>query len=701
MIADSQAQAQQQLRRRGHHHHDDSHDPPQSETKVTEIVSSGNISSDNDKYDHHYTLAAEYAELAQAPAATEFDNIDKMVSLVLTALCLFTRLYQIGRRSVVSWDETHFGKFGANYINRTFYHDVHPPLAKMLVGLGEYLGGHNGSFAYTSGAAFPDHINYTFQRAFLAVIGALIVPFAYRTCRFLGFGRPAALMAASFVLFDNAMCVISRFILLDPPLLCFTALSLLGYAGFAAQRSRPFTFVWWRWLAFTGIALGLVISSKWVGLFAIVLVGLCTIEELLAMYSDRKTTATTQLQHWAARALCLIVIPALIYVASFKMHFALLNTRGSGDYKMPSAFQALQNNNVVSIQPHDVAFGSQITMRSHLPGFGLIHANSTYQFPDRDRKIIAGGVAGKQKNNWWTVVSGNYTQETTSSPVTHIGDGQLIRLAHVGTGHYLRTGRSPPYHLGWDRRVFVGGNQTTPSLWDIWRVHIVEEESPKPRAQLYTVTTTFRLFNVVSGCLLQASGSRFPKEVARQMSELICTDANTTKSEDTLWNIEQVRDKRFARADFSQLVKRRLLRDTLWINREMAMSNNGLIPDPDHYKTIESSPWTWPFLLYPMRMVSWADNSVKYYEIGNPILWWASTLCCLLYPLQMVYWLVQWQRQQAQGRWQAGEFRQFWDTTKLLWGGWALHYLPFFLMGRVTYLHHYLPALYFALLLLA
>jgi dolichyl-phosphate-mannose-protein mannosyltransferase len=32
--------------------------------------------------------------------------------------------------------------------------------------------------------------------------------------------------------------------------------------------------------------------------------------------------------------------------------------------------------------------------------------------------------------------------------------------------------------------------------------------------------------------------------------------------------------------------------------------------------------------------------------------------------------------------------------------GWSLHYLPFFLMSRQLFLHHYLPALYFAVLLL-
>jgi dolichyl-phosphate-mannose-protein mannosyltransferase len=35
-----------------------------------------------------------------------------------------------------------------------------------------------------------------------------------------------------------------------------------------------------------------------------------------------------------------------------------------------------------------------------------------------------------------------------------------------------------------------------------------------------------------------------------------------------------------------------------------------------------------------------------------------------------------------------------------LFVGWSLHYLPFFLMSRQLFLHHYFPALYYAILLL-
>lgn len=45
---------------------------------------------------------------------------------------------------------------------------------------------------------------------------------------------------------------------------------------------------------------------------------------------------------------------------------------------------------------------------------------------------------------------------------------------------------------------------------------------------------------------------------------------------------------------------------------------------------------------------------------------------------------------------------QFYDRLcGFLFLGWVMHYFPFFIMQRQLFLHHYLPALYFSILLFA
>ncbi|KAJ1735285.1 Protein O-mannosyltransferase 2 [Coemansia biformis] len=630
---------------------------------------------------------------------------DVAITAALTLAALVTRLWRIGRRPNVSWDEAHFGKFGAYYINHTFYHDVHPPLAKMLVALAEVVAGHNGSFNFKSGTSYPAHVDYTLMRMQLAMYGIALVPLAYLTCLHLHMTRPMATLAACFVLFDNAICVMSRFILLDEPLLFFTALTLLSAAAFqhVNKHGRAYSRRWWAWLAMTGFSLGCVMSSKWVGLFCVIMVGVATVDDLFRKYCDRMPWEDLA-QHWNARVVTLIFLPLVVYTACFWVHFQLLYRTGTGDRKMSANFQAQLRGSRLNAQPYDVAFGSLAELRAVYDGPGLLHSH-IHRYPAGSMLQQVTCFPHGDPNNVWQLRhgsgSGGSTTNYTSAPIVFIGDGDIIQLAHNETGATIQTSARFHAPISAHHYEVAAGNTTDGTAGD-WRVEIVKQKRRGDK-KVHAMTTVFRLRHAELGCLLRVGPTRLPTWGWSQ-SEVTCVPTSASRrdvrTDDVLWYVEHNTNARVPKGDMSRHVRSNFFVDMVQLNIEMGKTNNALSPDVNKYSALESRPLSWPFLIYPMRMVGWGDTSIKYYEIGNPLLWWASAIACIVYPLRLLFWALQMQRRCS--RWRSlREFLDFWDDSKFLWGGWALHFVPFIFMGRVTYIHHYLPALYFALLLLA
>ena len=97
-------------------------------------------------------------------------------------------------------------------------------------------------------------------------------------------------------------------------------------------------------------------------------------------------------------------------------------------------------------------------------------------------------------------------------------------------------------------------------------------------------------------------------------------------------------------------------------------------------------------------MCGWDNNIVKYFLLGNPIVYWGSTLSLGIFAVMMTWYLVRWQRGYEELK--PSEIDQIHYAGLYPVIGWFLHYLPFVAMARVTYVHHYYPALYFAILTL-
>ncbi|SAM02772.1 hypothetical protein [Absidia glauca] len=58
------------------------------------------------------------------------------------------RFHHLDQPSEVVFDEVHFGGFAGQYINGTYYFDVHPPLAKILIALSGQVFGYKGDFDF-------------------------------------------------------------------------------------------------------------------------------------------------------------------------------------------------------------------------------------------------------------------------------------------------------------------------------------------------------------------------------------------------------------------------------------------------------------------------------------------------------------------------------------------------------------------------
>lgn len=125
-------------------------------------------------------------------------------------------------------------------------------------------------------------------------------------------------------------------------------------------------------------------------------------------------------------------------------------------------------------------------------------------------------------------------------------------------------------------------------------------------------------------------------------------------------------------------------------------SNNALVSDPDKQDDLASQFWQWPILNVGLRMCSWDDQTVKYFLLGNPLVYWSSTASLGLFGALVFWYLIRWQRGYDELTLNDIDHIHYSGIYPVI--GWFLHYLPFVAMARVTYVHHYYPALYFAIL---
>ncbi|CAO3651753.1 unnamed protein product [Cunninghamella echinulata] len=597
----------------------------------------------------------------------------------------------------------HFGGFAGQYIKGTFYFDVHPNLAKILIAWSGQLFGYQGDFDFgLIGNSYENaDVPYVQMRIVCAILGALLVPMAYITLRDGNHSIQASLITAIAVCFENSLVTNNRFILLDAYLLFFMAWSLMSWNKF--YKNRAFSFYWWFWLSMTGIGLGCTVSCKWVGLFIIATIGCSTISQLWKIWGNLQVTKTQFAQHFMARFICLIVVPIVIYISIFYLHFSLLPLSGPGDSHMSSHFQHSLKGHEIEDSPEDIFYGSKVTIRHLGTNGGYLHSHlSTYPEGSQQQQITL--YPYQDENNWWIIKRMNITEEEATPKhdvlgsdnetwLEYVRHGDVIRLEHINTSpkklhsHDVK----PPISDGDNYKEVsaYGFEDYEGDSNDYWRVDIPTIDKDD-NGRLKTLHTSFRLLHPLQSCALYSGEKKLP-EWGFGQQEVACIQNG--KLPKTLWMIEETRHDLLSEEQTTMV---NYPKQTFWEKfKELHITMWTANKDLTETHPYQSRPIEWPMLRSGISY--WARDEYHIYFIGNPLIYWISTISLFTFLILTFFFTIRSHRR-IQEKFNPRAYQFYQQQAGYYTMAWCFHYFPFYLMGRQLFLHHYLPALYCAIL---
>lgn len=632
----------------------------------------------------------------QVAGSAKSDWDYKLALAVITVLAFVTRFWGISHPDQVVFDEVHFGKFASHYLQRTYFFDVHPPFGKLLFAFAGFLVGYNGEFLFENiGDSYvTNKVPYVAYRAMPASMGALTVVTVFLIMWESEYSLPACLLATGLVLFDNAHIGQTRLILLDATLVLFMALSVFSYVRFFKLRNTPFSRKWWKWLLLTGVNLSCVISTKYVGAFTFFSIGVPVAIDLWDLMDvNRRKGALTLVdfgKHLGARVIGLIVVPFVIYLFWFQVHFAVLNRSGPGDDFMSPQFQETLSDNIMSQKAVSIEYFDYISIK-HKETKVFLHSHpDKYPLRYEDGRISSQGqqVTGyphNDTNNLWQVIP--ITNIPAGQAGHRVKGGDVVQLRHMVTDAWLLSHdvASPYFPTNQEFTAVpeadAKGERFNDTLFEI-RV-----EGGKPGQDFKSMSSQFKLIHNPSKVAMWTHTKPLPEWAFKQAE--INGNKNVLQPSN-LWFVEEVAGIPAGSPRLIKEVKKvksmPFLSKYLELQRAMFFHNNALTSSHPY----SSVPIQWPFLFRGVSFWTLNETRQQIYFLGNPLGWWiASSLLAVFAGIILADQISLRRGVDAMDK---RTRAHFYNSTGFFFLTWAAHYAPFFIMGRQLFLHHYLPA---------
>jgi dolichyl-phosphate-mannose-protein mannosyltransferase len=178
-------------------------------------------------------------------------------------LSLALRFWGLERFNTLVFDEVYYATFGNNYLTHKPFFDGHPPLGKLIIAVGIWLGSHLGfgqDIVNGLTGSLRSPWSYRWINAlFGSFIPLIIAGIAYQ----LSSRRSFALLAGLFAAIDGIFIVESRYALINIYIVVFGLLGQWLFLLALAKQRQQRRF----YLVLASIAFGAAIATKWNGLW--------------------------------------------------------------------------------------------------------------------------------------------------------------------------------------------------------------------------------------------------------------------------------------------------------------------------------------------------------------------------------------------------------------------------------------------------
>lgn len=446
------------------------------------------------------------------------------ISVILLLLSFIVRSFYIHSGNIVVWDEAHFGKFARSYLLREFFFDVHPPLGKLITAIIGWISGQDTNFKFESGSLYSGDW-YIPMRMCHAFVGSLIVPLVFNLLLNFNMSVTISTTISMLLIFENSLICISRLILLDSTLIFYIILTFYCYSVYYKvkygssnlkdsenipesipkyknlesdedeQKTSEYALLGSKTSRFDtqktkiallclGLALACTNSVKWIGIFTMTCIGIMIIIEIsynlanisnneeirnIKKYGNLKYTLT----HFLNRSLYLIIVPILIYMFCFGVHFIVARIRTSEEGHLSSMYgqtmltdkdefygnkqqytkqntQQYDGKNKINRTRMFIPYGNLITLKNANPNGYFLHSHldlypNNYMKESGEYQQVTG-YHGKDENNYFAFqrVTGNESQNSSDGENIYknvlndfLKQGDKVVLLHIPTNKYI------------------------------------------------------------------------------------------------------------------------------------------------------------------------------------------------------------------------------------------------------------------------